>query len=370
MAKSADPTTAIDGKKIARSEKVGDNGVRFTFNEKADRELPLLLGMMPIFPKHATDAESFAKSNLSPMMGSGPYEISEVVAGSSLTFSRRQDYWAKDLPVKRGFDNFDTLRFEYFRDQNTMFDAFKKGLFDIYTESNPLSWQKSFDFPAVRNGEIIKLEFEKKTPAVMQGFIFNTRRDKFKDKNVRKALIALFDFQWINKNLFGSGYQRTQSFWHGSLLSSFEKAATEGELDLLRPYLGTIEPDILSGEFKLPASDGSGFDRQMLRDALALFQKAGYSFDNKKLVDKQGKPFEFELLIKNSKTQERLALAWQQIIEKLGINMSIRIVDSTQYERRKTGFDFDVTHMAYYASFSPGAEQKRSLGKPGARYPR
>ncbi len=344
-------------KKISKSEKVGENGVRFTFNEDADRELPLLLGMMPIFPEHATNVETFTKTGLQPMIGSGPYEISEVVGGSTITLSRRNDYWAKDLPVKIGFDNFDTLHFEYFRDQNTLFDAFKKGLFDIYTESNPLSWQKTFNFPAVRKGEVVKIEIDKKSPALMQGFIFNTRRDRFRDKKVRQALTALFDFQWINKNFFGNGYKRTQSFWHGSILSSFEKPATKGELELLQPYLGTIDPDILSGKFTLPESDGSGFDRKMLRHALELFKQAGYSFKDRKLVDQKGRPFEFELLIRNSKSQERLALAWQQNIEKLGITMSIRIVDATQFERRKTNFDFDVTYMAYYASFSPGAEQ-------------
>ncbi len=344
-------------KKIAKSEKVGNNGVRFTFNEQADRELPLLLGLMPIFPKHATNPDEFTKTSLKPMMGSGPYKISKVIPGSSITFSRREDYWAKDMPVKRGFDNFNTIRFEYFRDQNTLFDAFKKGLFDIFRVSNPQTWQKSFNFPAIKKGDIVKLEFEKSTPAVMQGFIFNTRREKFNNKKVRQALSELFDFQWVNKNLFGGGYERTQSFWQNSVLSSFAKPATEAELKLLEPFRDNIDPAILSGEYRVPVSDGSGFDRNMLRRALTLFKDAGYTFKDKKMVDASGKPFEFELLIGNSKTQERLALAWQQNIEKLGISMAIRVVDSTQLERRKTAFDFDVTYMAYYASFSPGAEQ-------------
>lgn len=344
-------------KKIAHSQKVGENGVRFTFTEEADRELPLLIGLMPIFPKHATDVEAFKKTSMTPMIGSGPYEISNVVPGSNITFSRRKDYWAKDLPVKRGFDNFDTIQFEYFRDQNTLFDAFKKGLYDFIKESNPRNWEKSFNFPAIKRGEIVKLEVERKTPAAMQGFIFNTRRDNFNDRNVRKALTMLFDFQWINKNLFGNSYQRTQSFWHGSSLSSYGIAASADELELLAPFLSGIDKDILSGTYKLPVSDGSGYDRALLRRALALFKSSGYKLQNKKLVDSSGKPFEFELLIGNSKTLERLALAWQQNIEKLGITMSIRVVDSTQLERRKSGFDFDVTHMVYYASFSPGAEQ-------------
>ena len=344
-------------KKISNASKVGDNGVRFTFNEKADRELPLLIGLMPIFPKHATDREAFRKTGMTPMMGSGPYEISAVTPGSNITFTRRKDYWARDLPSKRGFDNFDSIQFEYFRDQNTLFDAFKKGLFDFYSESNPRNWETAFDFPAIRRGDIVKRQFKRQTPAVMQGFIFNTRRGKFSDPDIRRALGALFDFQWINKNLFANSYQRTQSFWHGSKLSSFDIPASAEELNLLKPWLDKIDPAIISGKYRLPISDGSGFDRQMLRHALGLFKQAGYRLENRKMVDGKGRPFEFELLINNSKTQERLALAWQQNIEKLGISMSVRIVDSTQMERRKTAFDFDVTHMAYYASFSPGAEQ-------------
>ena len=344
-------------KKIASSRLVGTNGVRFTFTEKADRELPLLLGIMPIFPQHAIDRETFTKTSLKPMMGSGPYEISEVVGGSSLTLSRRDDYWAKDLPVKRGFDNFDTIRLEYFHDQNTLFDGFKKGLFDIHQDANPQHWKKSYNFPAVNKGEVIRIEVERKTPAVMQGFIFNTRKDKFKDKNVRRALTSLFDFQWVNKNLFGNTYNRTQSFWHGSILSSHGNKASEGELKLLEPYMDDIDPEILSGKYKLPISDGTGFDRNMLRQSLMTFKQAGYELRNQKLVDANGRQYEFELLISNSKSLEKLALAWQQNVEKMGIKMLIRIADTTQLERRKINFDFDITHMAYSASFSPGAEQ-------------
>ena len=344
-------------KKISDAKLLAVDRIRFTFNKDADREAPLILGMMPIFPKHATDIEEFEKTSLKPMIGSGPYEVTQVVGGSKIVLSRRKNYWARDLPVKRGFDNFDVLQFEYYRDQNTLFDAFKKGLFDLHREFNPRHWQKSYNFPAVRSGDVIKHEIEKKTPAVMKGFIFNTRRNNFKKRKVRQALTVLFDFQWVNKNLFGSGFRRTQSFWDGSPLSATGKPATPQELELLTPYQGEIDDEILDGTFQLPVSDGSGFDRKMLRKALELFKQAGYSFKNRKLVDSNGKAFEFELLIQNSKLHERLGLAWQQNVEKLGINMSIRVVDSAQLERRKINFDFDVTYMAYFASFSPGAEQ-------------
>jgi peptide/nickel transport system substrate-binding protein len=344
-------------KKIAHTILLANERIRFTFDKDADREAPLILGMMPIFPKHATDIGEFEKTSLKPMIGSGPYEVTQVVGGSKIVLSRRKNYWARDLPVKRGFDNFDVLQFEYYRDQNTLFDAFKKGLFDLHREYNPLHWQKSYNFPAIRNSVIVKHEVEKKTPAVMKGFIFNTRREHFRKKKVRQALTVLFDFQWVNKNLFGSGFRRTQSFWDGSPLSAAGNPATPQELELLTPYQSEIDDDILDGTFQLPVSDGSGFDRKMLRKALGLFKQAGYSFKNKKLVDSNGNAFEFELLIQNSKLHERLGLAWQQNIEKLGIKMSIRVVDSAQLERRKINFDFDVTYMAFFASFSPGAEQ-------------
>lgn len=344
-------------KKIASTELPAADRIRFTFNKDTDREAPLILGMMPIFPEHATDIGEFEKTSLKPMIGSGPYKVTQVIGGSKIVLTRREDYWARDLPVKRGFDNFDVLQFEYYRDQNTLFDAFKKGLFDLHREYNPRHWQKSYDFPAIRNGNIIKHEVEKKTPAIMKGFIFNTRRENFRNRKVRQALTILFDFQWVNKNLFGSGFRRTQSFWDGSPLSALGKPATPRELQLLQPYLDEIDDDILDGTFQLPVSDGSGFDRNMLRKALGLFKQAGYSFKDKKLVDKNGKAFEFELLIQNSKLHERLGLAWQQNVEKLGINMSIRVVDSAQLERRKINFDFDVTYMAFFSSFSPGAEQ-------------
>ncbi|MCP4184026.1 MAG: ABC transporter substrate-binding protein [Hyphomicrobiales bacterium] len=344
-------------KKVADAKLLAVDRIRFDFNKDADREAPLILGMMPIFPKHTTDIEEFEKTSLKPMIGSGPYEVKQVVGGSKIVLARRKNYWARDLPVKRGFDNFDVLQFEYYRDQNTLFDAFKKGLFDVHREFNPRHWQKSYSFPALKSGDIAKHEIEKKTPAVMKGFIFNTRREKFRNKKIRQALTVLFDFQWVNKNLFGSGFSRTQSFWDGSPLSATGKPATPQELELLFPYKSEIDDEILDGTFRLPVSDGSGFDRKMLRRALELFKQAGYSFRNRKLVDSKGKAFEFELLIQNSKLHERLGLAWQQNVEKLGIKMSIRVVDSAQLERRKINFDFDVTYMAFLASFSPGAEQ-------------
>ena len=344
-------------KKIAKAKILAVDRIRFTFNKEADREAPLILGMMPIFPKHAINLQDFEKTSLKPMMGSGPYEVTEVVGGSKIVLKRRENYWAKNLPVKRGFDNFDVLQFEYFRDQNTLFDAFKKGLFDLHREFNPRHWQKSYDFPAINRGDIVKHEIEKKTPAIMKGFVFNTRREKFQSRKVRQALTVLFDFQWVNKNLFGNGFSRTQSFWDGSPLSAIGKPATSRELELLAPYKREIDDEILDGSFQLPVSDGSGFDRKMLRKALVLFKQAGYTFKNRKLVNGKGKPFTFELLIQNSKLHERLALAWQQNIQKLGIEMSIRVVDSAQLERRKINFDFDITYMAYFASFSPGAEQ-------------
>lgn len=358
------PTYRNYWKKIKNITKQGDLGVHINFFDGKDRELPLLIAMMPILPEHAIDVEAFSKTTLIPGFGSGPYTISDVKPGSSITLTLREDYWAKELPSKVGFDNFKTIHFEYYRNENALFDAFKKGLFDVFVEYSPRRWANGYDFPAVKRGEIITLELTKTTPAPMQGYSFNMRSPKLADHNVRLGLTALFDFEWINKKLFNGAYVRTQSFWHGSNLSSFQRPASEEEKELLKPWLSEIDPKLLDGSFALPKSNGSGNDRSMLRSAFSYFKKAGYTIKNGQMVDQTGKPFACELLISNAKSQERLALAWQENAKKLGIAMSIRVVDHAQLERRKQNYDFDITPMTYTASFSPGAEQ---IGRWGSK---
>jgi peptide/nickel transport system substrate-binding protein len=342
--------------KVASLEQVGENGIRFVFGSGADRELPLLIGLMPILPKHATDAETFDQSTLKPMVGSGPYTIASVEPGSRVVLKRNPDYWAKDLPVKRGIDNYDEISLEYFRDANAYFEAFKTGAFDVIFESDPARWNSGYDFPAVKSGKVVLEQTVNGVPKGMVGFVFNTRRDQFKDPRVREALTRLFDFEWVNKNLYFGAYARTGSYFQGSSLSALGKPADEAEKALLAPYAASLRPDVMDGTYAPPKSDGSGRDRKALKEAVGLFAEAGWTLKDGRLVDAAGKPFAFEFMAKTSE-EERLALSWQPTLKLLGIDMAIRTVDSTQYNDRLKTYDFDMVQFLWTASLSPGNEQ-------------
>ncbi len=342
--------------RVEKMEKISDLSVKFTFNEKSNREFPLILGLTPILPKHDTDPEGFDTSTMDIPVGSGPYKIKEVRPGESITYERDPNYWAKDIPSKVGFDNYDEIRVEYFLSQTAQFEAFKKGLFDVYPEGNPSNWTRSYDFAAVNDGDIIKETFKKQRPSGMFGFVFNTRRDVFKDIRVRKALSLIFDFEWVNKNLYNGVYTRTNSFWQGSTLSSYQVPANDIEKALLAPFPDAVSEDIMNGTYALPVSDGSGRDRKILREALGLFKEAGYEIKDGKLVDASGTQLSFEVLPQNE-DQEKLALAYQRFAKALGVDMSLRTVDDAQYQQRSQTYDFDIIIKAFSSSFSPGAEQ-------------
>ena len=355
------PTYASRAKKIEKVEQTGERKVRFTFNKLSDREFPLIMALTPILPKHATDFDTFDRSTLKPMIGSGPYTMDKINPGKSIIYKRNPDYWAKDIPSRVGFSNFDEVKVEYYRTQAGLFEAFKKGLFDVYPENDPSSWERNFSFPAVENGDVKKGEFQSDNANKMLAFVFNTRRPVFADQRVREALIQLFDFEWVNKNLFFGKYKRTSSFWHGSELSSFGVPASEVEKTLLAQYLGKIKPDVLAGTYKPPVSNGSGRDRTLLRKASNLLKQAGYKMRDGKLFDKNGKAMEFEILVLGQR-QEKLAIIYRRSLEKLGITVSIRKVDDAQYQRRTKNFDYDMVVQTYTASLSPGIEQ---LGRWG-----
>ncbi len=342
--------------KVASIERVGERGVRFVFGDGADRELPLLIGLTPVLPKHATDPETFDQSTIQPMVGSGPYVIERVEPGSRVLLKRNPDYWARDLPVKRGFDNWDEISIEYFRDANTYFEGFKTGAFDVHFETEAGRWLTGYDFPAVRDGRIVKVETESGSPKGMSGIVMNTRREIFSDPKVREALGRLFDFEWINKNLYYGVYARTGSYFQGSSLSALGKPADEAETALLAPYPDTVRPDVMDGTYAPPTSDGSGRDRAALREALALFEEAGWTIRDGALRNAAGQPFAFEFMAK-TQDEERLALAFQRTLKLAGIDMSIRQVDSTQYYDRQKAYDFDTLQMLWTASLSPGNEQ-------------
>ena len=348
-------------RKVTNMQKVGERGVRFNFTKEADRELALLFGMMPILPKHATDVENFDKSTLKPQIGSGPYLVAEIKPGESISYQRNPEYWAKDLPIKKGQDNYDNVKIEYFTSSSSMFEAFKKGLFDIFPEGDPSKWQQAYNFPALGDGRVTKDAFHPKTPASMLGFVFNTRRAIFKDRKVRAALATLFDFEWANANLFFGAYKRTGSYFHGSELSALGRPASNKERALLAPFPDAVSKEVMEGTYLPTISDGSGRDRKVLKKAFGILKQAGFKLENRKMLTPDGKPFEFEILT-TTKEQERLALAWQRTLSRLGIALNVRSVDDTQFQRRKGQFDFDVVISRYYASLSPGAEQEFRWG--------
>jgi len=341
--------------KIATMEKVGTHGVRFTF-KNPDRELPLILGLMPILPKHATDAENFQKSTLKPLIGSGPYRIDTVKAGELVGLRRNPDYWAKGIPSKRGFDNFDEVRINYFRDENAMFESFKKGVTTLQVETDTGRWASGYDFPAVTEGRVVKETFDTGLPSGMLGFIMNTRRPVFKDRAVRAALASLFDFEWANKNLFSGAYTRTKSFYDGSELSSHGVPASDAEKALLAPFPDAVTPEIMAAGWTPPVSDGTGRDRAFLKNGFDALKAAGYEMQGGRLTGPDGQPLAFEILL-NGNASEAVAVSWQRTLEKLGIAVSVRVVDSAQYIKRQQVYDFDVILQNYSSSLSPGVEQ-------------
>ncbi len=341
---------------VTALEKVGDNSVRFTFNDKADRETPLLIALSPVLPKHAIDVDGFDRTSLATPLGSGPYRVKAVKPGEKIVYARNPDYWGKDLPSKIGFDNYDEISVEYFLQENTLFEAFKKGEIDLYQEGNPTKWARGYEFPAARTGAVIRDTFRPKTPSGMLGFVFNTRRETFTNVELRKGLTLAFDFQWVNRSLFENAYKRTESYWQNSDLSSMGVPADAREREIIGPSLSRIDPDILAGTHLLPVTDGSGRDRKVLRQAMDHFHKAGYAIRDGRMVSPEGTPLAFEIMTQNT-DQEKLALAYQRFLSALGVRVSVRTVDDSQYQSRSQTFDYDVIIRAFPSSLSPGVDQ-------------
>jgi len=355
--------------KVRRAEAVGERAVRFDLAGADDRELPLILGLMPILPKHATDPSSFEQTSFAPPLGSGPYVVADVRAGDSVLLKRNPDHWGRDLAVNRGYWNFDEIRFEFYRDGNAEFEAFKKGLVDVRTETDPGRWQTAYDVPAVRDARILKEAFPTGLPRPLSAFVFNTRRPIFADIRVREAIGLLFDAEWVNHNFFFDLYRRTASFFEGSELSARGRAADDGERALLAPYPDAVRPDVLAGTWSPPVSDGSGRDRAILRRALTLLDAAGYELDGTELRQRSTRrPLGFEILV-TAKDEERLALAFAHHLQRAGIQARVRTVDAVQYEQRRQTFDFDMLRYQWSESLSPGNEQSFYWGSAAADEP-
>ncbi len=342
--------------KVTKAEALSDHEVRFQFKDAEDRELPLILALMPILPRHAMSLEKFDETTLTPLIGSGPYRISAVNPGRSITYQRNPDYWARDLPVNRGRFNFDEIRFDYYREGSTLFEAFKTGAIDLRNEDDPALWAKGYDFPAANDGRIVREEMPIGLPAGMTGLVFNTRRAVFADPRVREALILLFNFEWVNKSFFNGLYKRSASYFERSMLSSAGKPADERERALLAPFADALRPDILDGTYRVPESDGTPQNRTNARRAYQMLEAAGYTLQGGRLVDMGGKPLAFEILAATT-SQERLLGAFTADLQKIGIAARIRVVDSAQYQARLKDYDFDMIQFTWPSSLSPGNEQ-------------
>lgn len=355
--------------KVAKAEAPDDLTVRFDLGGAHDRELPLILGLMPILPKHATDVATFEETSLKPLIGSGPYRITAVNPGTSVTFTRNPDYWGRDLPVNRGLWNFDEIRLDFYRDANAQFEAFKRGLYDFRVETEPLRWHDGYDFPAVRDGQVIRDTIKTGVPEPSEFLVFNTRRPIFSDVRVRQALTLLFDFEWVNRNYFFGLYTRAAGFFAGSELSAYGRPANDRERALLKPFAAEITPGILDGSYRLPVSDGSGRDRDTLRAALNLLSEAGYELDDTVLRQRSTKAaFTFEILV-TTRDQERIALAYARDLKRAGIEATVRPVDPVQFDQLRSDYDFDMIENRWDQSLSPGNEQWFYWGSTAADGP-
>ncbi|MDA4847926.1 extracellular solute-binding protein [Hoeflea poritis] len=369
-----DPQRQFYYQHVTGAEKTGENEVTFTFDEKNNRELPQIIGQLLVLPKHwweGTDAEgrqrSIEATTLEPPLGSGPYRIARVSPGSTLLFERVDDYWAKDLPVNVGSFNFDEINYTYFADRNVEFEAFKAGELDFWVENAAKRWANEYNFPAAREGRIVREELENpyRSQGVMVGFIPNLRRDKFKDPQVRKALNLAFDFEDLNRTIFFNQYQRIDSFFYGTELAGSGKP--EGRvLEILESVRGKVPDEVFMGGYTNPVGGDPQKQRANLREAVKLFRQAGYEIRGGNMVNAEtGEPFTFEILL-NGPIIERVALPYVENLKKIGIDATVRSVDAAQYANRERSRDFDIIYNAWGQSLSPGNEQFEYWGSAAA----
>jgi microcin C transport system substrate-binding protein len=370
--KKNSPQAGASYSHVLKAEKVGEREVKFTFEGTGNRELPQVVGQLAVLPKHwweGTDANgkkrSITETTLEPPLGSGPYRIKELSPGHNIVYERVKDYWGQKLNVNVGRDNFDELRFEYFRDVTVAIEAFKANTVDWRTENSAKNWATAYDFPAIKDGRVILEEFPIANIGIMQGFAFNIRRDKFKDPRVRLAFNYAFDFTELNKQMFFGQYKRIASYFEGTELAA--TGVPQGrELALLETVRDQVPDDLFKKPYTNPAS---GDARGNQREALKLFRAAGYEIQNQQLVNaKTSEPFTLELL-SNAPLFERIFLYYKPALEKLGITVSVRTVDEAQYENRLRGWDFDIVVYAWGESLLPGNELRGFFGSQAADQP-
>jgi len=357
---------------VTKAEKTGEREVTFTFSGPGNRELPQIIGQLFALPKHwweGTDAagkkRDIGATTLEPPLGCGPYRIKEFTAGRTVVYERVKDHWAKDLNVCIGRDNFDELRFEYFRDSTVAIEAFKADHLDWRSENSAKSWATAYDFPAVKDKRVILEEFPLRSSGIMQAFVFNIRRDKFKDPRVRRAFNFAFDFEEMNKQIFFGQYKRIASFFEGSELACSD--LPEGrELEILETVRDKVPAELFTKPYTNPAAGSSDKVRANLREGLRLLKEAGYEIrDHKQVNVKTGEPLSVEFLSEDPNF-ERIILFYKPSLERLGVTVTLRSVDSIQFENRLRSWDFEMIVAAWAQSLSPGNEQRNYWSTPAA----
>ena len=342
--------------KVIKTELVDQNGIKMIFVNNEDKELPLIIaGFLPIVPKKYYENIDVTKTFLDIPLGSGPYTIESLEPGRQIKYQRVKDYWAKDLLVNKGQYNFDTLIYDYYKDSNVLLEAFKVGEYDYRREYNAKRWQSNYVFDAVDRGDVILQEMKNDRPTGMNALVMNSRKEIFNNPQVRLALSYAYDHEWINKALYNNAYTRTDSYFDNSPLAS-SGLPSENELKLLNPWKNQLPKEIFNQTYQPPVSDGSGMPRDNLRIAKKILEGEGWFVEDGKLM-KDGKEFAFEFLIV-SPSVEKIALAFQKTLEVLGITMSVRTVDSSQYQARMLNYDFDMIKASWNVSLSPGNEQQ------------
>ena len=369
------PNQQMSYKKIEKVEVINDHKVKFTFKKidgQYDLEIPLLMGTMLLIPEHYFKDKDFETTGLTPILTSGPYKVAKVEPGRSIIYKRDPNYWAKDLPVNKGYFNFDTLRFDFYKNAAVAFEAFKAGNVHSREESDPGKWAQKYNFPAIQKGLVKKVEIPHQHQVGMQAFVFNTRRDIFKDPRVRLAFAYVFDFDWLNKNMFYGALTRTTSFFDNTELAA--KGLPQGaELALLEPFRAQLPKEVFEKPYTLPSFEKGS--RENLKIAQNLLKEAGWVIKQGKLVNKKtGKPFTFEIIL-NVPENEKMALPFVRNLKQVGINATVRTLDAAQYENRRVDMDFDMILHFWGHTLSPGNEQtfywsSKAADEPGTRnYP-
>jgi microcin C transport system substrate-binding protein len=370
--KKAHPRYNFYYKNVVSGEKIGDLEVMFKFSESGNRELPQIVGQLPVLSKawwtgknDKGETRKLSETTLEPPLGNGAYKVASVKPGRSITLKAADDYWARDLPVNRGSNNFEELFTVYYRDSTVALEAFKGNEYDFRVENSSKDWATAYDFPAVKNGDVVKEEITLKNSQGMQSFVFNIRRDKFADARVRQALNFAFDFEWANENLFFGQYVRTNSYFSNSELAATGTPDAD-ELAILEPLKDRLPPEVFTTEYVNPVYGSQKNKRNNLRSASKLLQEAGWKVDDKRVLrNAKGETFSIEFLLV-SPLFERIVLPYAQHLKLLGIQTSVRTVDDSQYTRRTQTFDFDIVVGSWGQSLSPGNEQRDFWGSASA----